>query len=117
MKRRRLKKKPIIIFLLLLVLLLLIIIYNLVFSNKSKLIGTWTTDNNTIYIFNTNNKGILKVSLSEYSFKYKIKKNILYIDFDNDKSNDSEYVYKVENKKLILTNDNGEFIFNKKALN
>ena len=116
MKKRKLKlkKKAIVIITFLLVVLLFFILHNFVFSDKSKLLGSWTTDNTTIYKFNRNNTGKLIVSLSEYDFKYKIKNNKLYIDFENEKSEDSEYEYNFKNKRLILSNDKGIFTFTKK---
>lgn len=113
MKKRKIKlKKKIIIFVVIILFILIFILYKNNLSNK--LIGTWTIDNNTTYEFKKNNTGKLIVSLSEYKFKYKIKNNKLYIDFENNKSNDSEYKYKFINNKLILSNENGIFTFTKK---
>ena len=81
---------------------------------KNKIIGTWTTDGNTIYEFKKNNTGILILPLTKYTFTYKIKDNTLYIDFENENSTDSEYTYKIENNKLILDGTKGIFTFTKK---
>ena len=80
-------------------------------SNDSSIIGIWTTDNVTIYEFEKNNTGVLKVPLSEYKFTYKIEKDKLYIDFENEKSEDSEYTYTLKDKKLILKGKKGTFTF------
>ena len=92
----------------------MLIIYNILSSSKSKIVGIWTTDNVTTYEFYKNNTGKLIVSLSEHEFKYSLKKNILYIDFENEKLEDSKYKYKFTNKKLILSNEKGEFKFIRK---
>ena len=112
-KKIKLKKGPF-IFVLIIVILLIVIISKSVLSDKSKIVGTWTTDGITIYEFKKNNTGKLKVSLSEYVFKYKLKKNIIYIDFESDKIEDSNYNYSFKDKKLILKNEKGEFTFTKK---
>ncbi len=112
-RRLKLKKGPIIVTIIL-IIVFVIIINKMFFSNKSKLIGSWTTDNNTIYEFYKNNTGKLIVSLSEYDFKYSLKNNILYIDFINEKSEDTKYKYNFSNKKLVLKNKNGIFTFTKK---
>lgn len=93
---------------------IIILIIKVNFSKESKLIGTWTSDNITIYKFNKKNTGKLIVSLSEYEFKYKIKDKYLYIDFKNDKLEHSKYSYSLKNNKLILKNHKGTFTFNKK---
>ena len=43
-----------------------------------------------------------------------MKKNKLYIDFEDEKSKDSEYKYEFKNKKLVLSNELGKFTFYKK---
>lgn len=115
-KKKKLKKKPITILIILIIALVLIftIIIPYLNSPKRKLIGSWTTDGVTIYKFNKNNTGSLRVSLSEYDFTYKIDKKELFIDFENEKSTDSKYTYSFEDGKLILKGENGEFIFTRK---
>ena len=75
---------------------------------------TWTSDNITIYEFYKNNTGKLIVSLNEYDFNNKLKDKYLYIDFENEKSEDSKYSYLFKKKKLILMNEKGTFTFTKK---
>jgi len=113
-KKRKLKRIVWIYIFIVFIILSNLILYKSLFSSKAKLIGTWTTDNVTTYEFYKNNTGKLVVSLSEYKFKYSLKKNILYIDFENDKSEDSKYEYKFINKKLVLSNEKGIFTFVKK---
>ena len=111
-KKIKLKLKNIAILLCFLVIFILVI--KVVFSDKLKLVGTWTNDNVTIYKFYKNNTGKLIVSLHEYEFNYKLKDNYLYIDFENEKSEDSKYSYSFKEKKLILKNEKGTFTFIKK---
>ena len=87
-KKRKLKRIVWIYIFIVFIILSNLILYKSLFSAKAKLIGTWTTDDVTTYEFYKNNTGKLVVSLSEYKFKYSLKKNILYIDFENDKSED-----------------------------
>ena len=111
-KNRKFKLKKIAIILCFFVIIMLII--KVVFSDKAKLVGTWTSDNITIYEFYKNNTGKLIVSLNEYDFNYKLKDKYLYIDFENEKSEDSKYSYLFKKKKLILMNEKGTFTFTKK---
>ena len=112
-RRRKLKRWVKVSILMMMFLILIFIVYSLCFSSKRKIIGTWTTDNITTYEFYKDGTGKLITSLSEYKFNYNFKKNILYIDFENDKSEDSEYKYKIEKNKLVLNNENGIFYFKK----
>ena len=115
-KKRKLKRIVWIYIFIVFIILSNLILYKSLFSAKAKLIGTWTTDDVTTYEFYKNNTGKLVVSLSEYKFKYSLKKNILYIDFENDKSEDSKYEYKFINKKLVLSNEKGIFTFVKQEV-
>ena len=75
-------------------------------KNKVKsLIGIWDIDGNTKYEFDEKGNGKLIVPLSEYEFNYTIKDNILFIDFKNENSIDTEYIYKIENNTLQITNN------------
>ncbi len=107
-------KKKIIIGIILMLLLVLLFLLFMNKQPKDKLVGTWTTDGVTIYKFNNNNSGALMVSSKEYKFKYKINKDRLFIDFENERSTDSEYTYSFESGKLILEGDNGSFTFIRK---
>lgn len=109
------KKKIVIsLIIILIVVSLVVLLISMNNSPKKKIIGAWTTDGVTTYIFNKDNTGALKVSLSEYSFTYKIDKNNLYIDFEKEKIEDSEYEYSFDDNKLILKGANGTFTFIKK---
>lgn len=99
---------------LILVLIVITIIGVILFITRNKFVGTWTTDGVTVYKFNKDNTGYLIVPLSEYKFTYKIKKNKLYIDFENETSEDSEYEYTFNKEKMILKGKYGTFEFTKK---
>lgn len=106
------KKKKTIIISIILVIVLITILY--VTLKRNKFVGTWTTDGYTIYEFKKDYTGLLIVSTANYKFNYKIEKNKIYIDFENENSTDSTYDYSFENGKLILNGDNGKYIFTKK---
>ncbi|MBR3249548.1 MAG: hypothetical protein IKF83_02485 [Clostridia bacterium] len=81
-----------------------------------RLISTWTTDGTTVYEFESNGKGAMKVPSSEYKFTYVINDNKIYIDFESDKATDSDYEYSFEGDKLILKgikSTTGEYTFTK----
>ena len=108
-RNRRLKTKKILILACIIIVVCVALIF--IFNGKNKFIGSWTTDGVTIYEFRKDNTGVLKVSLSDYDFKYEIKDDKLYIDFKNPKSEDSEYTYEFKDDKLILTGKYGVFTF------
>lgn len=116
-KKRKLKKQGILI--ICGIVVLLIILFVVLFLNRKSqiyqknIIGSWTIDNVTIYEFNKNNKGKLKVSLDEYLFTYQIKSDEIVIDFDDDSIQNSEYTFDIIKNKLILSGINGKFEFSK----
>jgi len=55
----------------------------------------------------------MKTSLSDYKFIYKIKNNIISIDFDNKKAIDTDYKFSCKKDKCEMISDRGTFIFNK----
>ncbi len=112
-KKRKIKKRFVILFCGVIFLLFLGILGKRVFK-KNPLLGTWTSDQVTIYEFHKNHTGKLIVSLNEYGFQYKIKGDTLYIDFKNEKSEDSEYTYTINDNQLFLKNEKGIFIFTRK---
>ena len=82
-----------------------------------KIIGIWTTDGVTVYEFNVDGKGTLKLPLSEYEFTYKIEGNDIFIDYENEKSIDSSYEFSFENENMVLKGINntiGNYTFIKK---
>lgn len=95
-------------------LIILLIVLLLFINNKStsnKIIGSWSLDKTTIYEFNDNNEGKMKVSLNEYEFIYKIDNNKLFIDFKDESLSNFEYIFTLNQDSLILKGDNGEFNF------
>lgn len=130
---KRLKKIIFKVIFFVIIFLFIIVLINILHSNKNEseieielpekelsvneqLIGNWTTDGITIYMFNENNTGILKLPLSEYSFKYILKNNDVYIDFENENSVDSSYTISFEENKMFLKGINqttGNFILTK----
>ncbi len=83
-------------------------------TKKDPIIGSWTTDGVTIYTFNEDNTGVLKVSLSEYEFTYTKDKESIFIDFKNERSEDVKYTYTLKDDKLVLKSVNGTFNFKRK---
>ena len=84
-------------------------------NSKNKFIGTWKSEGGTIYTFKKNNKGSMKTSLSEYKFTYKIKKNIISIDFENKNAIDTDYEYSFKKGKCTMKSDRGTFVFTKET--
>ena len=100
-------------------LFLILIIITAIFLSrkyliKDKLSGSWTSDGVTIYEFNGKGEGKLLTSISSYNFSYKIKKNRVYIDFKEEKIEDTDYEFYIENGKLELKEDNKTYNLNRK---
>lgn len=82
-----------------------------------RLIGAWTTDGTTVYEFENNGRGTMKVPSSEYKFTYVTNNNKIYIDFESDKATDSDFEYTFEEDKLIfkgIKSTTGTYTFTKK---
>lgn len=73
-----------------------------VLSIQDQLVGSWSADGVTIYEFDKDNKGKLKVPLGDYDFIYKLEENKIYIDFENERSTDSDYEITFQEDKLIF---------------
>lgn len=121
-KKKKNKLKIIIV----LAIIFIVIIEFFVLRNKKKndfyttdkkvvktLVGKWTTDGNTVYEFNDDGKGALVVPVMTVPFSYRIDDNIIYIDFENEDSEDTNYNYTLEDDKLVLNSANGSFEFSR----
>ena len=118
MKKIKKKKKNIkLVFLLLIIFIISLIVFSIIFKKDNKysdkIFGKWTTDEVTVYKFNDDNTGELILPLSKYKFNYEIKKDSLFIDFEDSKSEDINYTYTIKDNKLYLKGKNGEFKFKK----
>ena len=124
MRKKKKSKLPILVFL---ILVVAIIVCCIIFIPKLKeksqqnklekqLLGSWTTDGYTVYEFYEDGKGVLKIPMADYSFSYTIDENKVSIDFENEKSIDSDYEFSFEDEKLILKGINktsGTYTFTK----
>ena len=89
----------------LIILLMLIVLYILFFIKSGKenqVMGLWDVDGNTQYEFAKNGSGKIIVPLKEIKFTYVIRNNVLSIDFEDEKSIDTEYEFKITNNVLEL---------------
>ena len=77
------------------------------------LVGKWTTDGNTIYEFVDESKGNLIVPLMTLPFTYKLENNTIFIDFENESSDDMTYTYTLDSDKLLLNGEYGTFNFSR----
>ena len=99
-------KKKIIIFIPIWVLLIVCIFIAISFFKQTKtddFKGLWDIDGYTKYEFDGKGNGKLIIPSNEYIFTYTIKDNIISIDFENEKTIDSEYEYIINKDKLELT--------------
>lgn len=113
-KKKRLKKEVAIGIIIVSIITLMISSIMLIKNSKNTFIGTWISEGGTIYKFKRNNSGIMKTSLSEYKFTYKVSDKIISIDFEDEKNIDTNYEYFFEKNKCIMKSDRGSFTFTKK---
>lgn len=123
-RKKKSSKLPIIVFF---ILVIAIFVYLIVFNAKPKekseqnkleneLLGSWTTDGYTTYEFYEDGKGALKIPVGDYNFFYTTENNRISIDFENEKSIDSDYEFSFEDGILILkgiNNTSGIYKFTK----
>lgn len=112
--KKRLKKELAIGLIIVSVIILLISSIMLIKIFNNPFIGTWISEGGTIYKFKINNSGIMKTSLSEYKFTYKVSDKIISIDFEDEKNIDTNYEYSFKKNKCIMKSDRGSFTFTKK---
>ena len=113
--RRKCKKRiivPMIIIIIGIIATLVVIIYLKNDMNRL-IIGTWTTPGGTLYTFNKDGAGLMKVPLNEYSFTYKIEDGKLLIDFKDKNVFDPTYEYSMNKNVLTLKGEKGTFTFRK----
>ena len=115
-------KKYIIIMIIIIVIIICIFVLGISTQNRNKnktdeIIGTWTTDEVTVYEFDGKGNGKLILPSSQYNFTYTLNENIIHIDFESEKATDSDYIYSLDEGKLILNGTNttaGTYTFTKK---
>ncbi len=112
-KKRYKVSKAKVVSLILVLLILIFLIITLLSRKENPIVGKWSTDKGTVYQFNKDYTGKLILSIGEYNYKYEIKDDKVIIDFESEKSTDTEFIYKIEDGKLILKNSNGTFTFKK----
>lgn len=117
MQKRRLKKRFKISLIIILITIAILIGLLLLINRKPKInkiiIGTWITPGGTIYTFNEDNTGTMKVPLNVYSFIYRIEDNKISIDYEDKSAFDPVYECTIKDDKLIFKGENGTFTFNK----
>ena len=104
MKKVKVLRLTVAIVLVVISILVIIIISNNKLSHK--ILGAWTTDGVTVYKFEKYKSGVLALPHAEYKFKYKVKDNILSIDFKDERVTDSSYEISIDGDNLILKNTN-----------
>jgi len=82
-------------------------------SKGDVLKGTWNLDGTTVYQFDGSGKGNMILPSNTYSFEYTITKdkNMVSIDFEDNRVTDCIYTYKVNKNKLVLSGSEGEESF------
>ena len=125
-RKRKLKKPAVLLALIILIIIIIVVVVIIKSKNKTvsseegsseelvdeiSLIGKWTTDENTIYEFYKDGKGALVVPISVIPFSYKTDEKMIYIDFEPEDSEDTNFEYILDDNNLTLKNSNGTFEF------
>ena len=69
--------------------------------------GKWDLDGTTAYEFSGDGNGALLLPNVTYEFTYKIKKDQISIDYENESVRDGTYTFRVEEDKLTLIGGEG----------
>ena len=116
MVKIKLKKKALLGIVLLFLIIAAVVIVLLVTKKpdiSKEIVGSWSTPGGTIYTFNKDNTGEMKVPLNKYPFTYKFVEEKLIIDFKDESAFDPIYEYSIEENVLTLKGENGTFTFDK----
>ncbi len=72
------------------------------------LCGLWRLDSGTVYEFNGRGVGTLHASSRDYAFRYKLKDQLLSLDFKAEDARDTSYRVDVDGLTLIMKNNAGK---------
>ena len=82
------------------------------------MVGSWVYDEQTEYVFETNNRGKLLADDVSYAYIYRINGDKLILDFTENVVRNCEYTFSVDGAKLTLKGgtgtDGGTYSLNKK---
>ena len=70
--------------------------------------GRWNLDGATVYEFYGEGKGALVLTTMTFEFNYTIEKDVVSIDFIDERATDAKYEYAIENDLLMLTGGPGD---------
>lgn len=76
-------------------------------SVPKELVGTWSMNQATEYIFEKNGTGTLHSGTSSYQFTFTVKDDVLSMDYDTDALKDCSYTFTVQEKTLTLVGGEG----------
>lgn len=91
-------------FVILLILSMILTIHSCVTRNP--IVGKWSLDQMTSYVFYEEGNGALVVPRGKYTFDYTLDGNILSIDFHDENALDSNFEYEKDGDTLTLVGGN-----------
>lgn len=77
-------------------------------KSYSGLAGIWSIDGYTRYEFQDGGRGALLLPDSQYDFQYRVKDNVIAIDFTDEAVTDAEYTFSLEGDTLLLETGEGK---------
>lgn len=92
--------------------LLVLVIGLAVLLTGNRLKGSWYDADGMVYKFSSGGKGLMVLEDDLARFRYEIKGDTLYIDFDSDEYEDCAYEFSVRKDTLYL--DGGEWVYVRK---
>ncbi|MBO4928876.1 MAG: hypothetical protein J6D61_00345 [Clostridia bacterium] len=93
--------------------LLALVIGLAVILTGNPLKGSWYDAEGMVYKFSPNGKGLMVLEDDLARFRYDIKGDTLYIDFDSDEHEDRTYEFSVRKDTLYL--DGGQWVYVRKS--
>lgn len=77
------------------------------FREPDVLQGTWRYDEHTTYEFDGRRHGCMELTTIQMKFTYKVKKDVVTLDFVDENISDCVYKFHVESDKLTLEGGEG----------
>lgn len=77
------------------------------FKGDPSLTGSWRYGEKTVYTFNSNGTGEMKLQYDAYPFRYQLKEDEILIDYEDKTISDAVYKYQITENTLVLNGGEG----------
>lgn len=109
LRKRKRRRRIIIICALSLVIIgiFIFIIKSVQQKNAKSLVGNWRYDEFTVYEFEVDGKGCMRLEELSYDYTYTVKKDKLSLDFKDGSLHDCSYTFSINSNTLTLVGGEG----------